>query len=58
MPKQLVVHQEEEFGNSDPGSFVEEVPGTLGVNITPSFTVEFLLAGQGSSLSIHSSLPV
>ena len=53
-----MAHQEEEIGNADHDNFIGDVSGTLVVNITPSFTVEFLLAEQGSSLSIHSSLPV
>ena len=37
-----------DFGNSDRGKLVEEVSETLGVNIRPSFMVEFLLVGLGS----------
>ena len=50
---------EDEIENSDRGNLATDVSGTLGVNITPHFTVEFLLAELGSSLSIYSSsLPV
>ena len=36
-----------EIENSGCGSWARDVSGTLGVNITPLFTVEFLLAGMG-----------
>ena len=47
----LVAHREEKFGDSDCSNFVGDVSGTLGVDITPLSTVEFLLAAPGSLLS-------